>query len=181
MDMGMPEPSPEQGTPERRPDRRRQREPLRPQPAPSAPAGRPIALAHPVIAGYNGSMSARNALAYAAGMARRLGRPLLIVYVTSPGVYCEPLTGQVVGLLRDADSLERWLLTELDQAADAGGIEVHVRTRRGSPARELAAIAAEFSADALVIGAPKHFWHHVLGTVPAWLTRHARCPVIVVP
>jgi nucleotide-binding universal stress UspA family protein len=177
----MPEPSPEQGTPEqRRPERRRQRDQLRPQPLPHAPLGRPIALAHPVIAGYNGSGSARNALAYAAGMARRLGRPLLIVYVTSPGVYCEPLTGQVVGLLRDADSLERWLLTELDQAADAGGIEVHVRTRRGSPARELAAIATEFSADALVIGAPKHFWH-LLGSVPAWLTRHARCPVIVVP
>jgi nucleotide-binding universal stress UspA family protein len=182
MDQGMPEPSPEQGTPEqRRPERRRQRDQLRPEPLPRAPTGRPIALAHPVIAGYNGSASARNALAYAAGMARRLERPLLIVYVTSPGVYCEPLTGQVVGLLRDADSLERWLLTELDQAADAGGIEVHVRTRRGSPARELAAIATEFSADALVIGAPKHFWHHVLGSVPSWLTRHARCPVIVVP
>jgi len=178
----MPEPSPEQGTPaQRRPERRRQRDQVRSQPLPQAPTGRPSALAHPVIAGYNGSASARNALAYAAGMARRLDRPLLIVYVTSPGVYCEPLTGQVVGLLRDADSLERWLLTELDQAADAGGIEVHVRTRRGSPARELAAIATEFSADALVIGAPKHFWHHVLGSVPSWLTRHARCPVIVVP
>ena len=56
-----------------------------------------------------------------------------------------------------------------------------MRTRRGSPARELAAIATEFSADALVIGAPKHFWHHVHGSVPSWLTRHARCPVIVVP
>jgi nucleotide-binding universal stress UspA family protein len=178
----MPDPSPEPGTPEQgRPERRRQRDPLRPQPLPQAATGRPIALAHPVVAGYNGSASARNALAYAAGMARRLNRPLLIVYVTSPGVYCEPLTGQVVGLLRDADSLERWLLTELDQAADAGGIEVHVRTRRGSPARELAAIAIEFSADALVIGAPKHFWHHMVGSVPGWLTRHARCPVIVVP
>ena len=182
MDQGMPEPSPDQGTPEqRRPERRRQRDQLHPEPLPQAPTGRPIALAHPVIAGYNGSGSARNALAYAAGMARRLERPLRIVNVTSPGVYCEPLTGQVVGLLRDADSLERWLLTELDQAADAGGIEVHVRTRRGSPARELAAIATEFSADALVIGAPKHFWHHVVGSVPGWLTRHARCPVIVVP
>jgi nucleotide-binding universal stress UspA family protein len=96
-------------------------------------------------------------------------------------VYCEPLTGQVVGLLRDADSLERWLLTELDQATDASELEVHVRTRRGSPARELGSIAVEFSADALVIGAPRHFWHHVLGSVPSWLTRNARCPVIVVP
>ena len=177
------DPSQDQGIPEQRrqEQRRRQRDRARPEPLPHASQQRPIALAHPVISGYNGSSSARNALAYAAGMARRLDRPLLIVYVTSPGVYCEPMTGQVVGLLRDADSLERWLLAELDLAADAGGLEVHVRTRRGSPARELASIAAEFSADALVIGAPAHFWHHLVGSVPSWLARHARCPVIVVP
>ena len=140
-----------------------------------------MALAHPVIAGYDGSASARNALAYAAGMARRLDRPLLLAYVSSPGVYCEPLTGQVIGLLRDADALERWLLTELDQVADPSELEVHVRTRRGNPARELAAMASEFSADALVIGAPGRFWHHVVGSVPGWLARHASCPVIVVP
>ena len=178
----MDQSSPEQGTPdERRPERRRQQDRLRPEPIRREAQPRPMSLAHPVVAGYNGSASARNALAYAAGMARRLGRPLLMVYVTSPGVYCEPLTGQVVGLLRDADSLERWLLTELDQAADASGLEVHVRTRRGSPARELASIAAEFSADALVIGAPRHFWHHLIGSVPSWLARNASCPVIVVP
>ena len=176
------DPSQDQGAPEqRRPDRRRQRDRSQPQPQLHVSQQRPIALAHPVVAGYNGSASARNALAYAAGMARRLDRPLLIVYVTSPGVYCEPMTGQVVGLLRDADSLERWLLSELDQAADSGGLEVHVRTRRGSPARELASIAAEFSADALVIGGPAHFWHRLMGSVPSWLARHARCPVIVVP
>ena len=176
------DPSQDQGAPEqRRPDRRRQRDRSQPQPRLHISQQRPISLAHPVIAGYNGSPSARNALAYAAGMARRLDRPLLIVYVTSPGVYCEPMTGQVVGLLRDADSLERWLLAELDQAADSGGLEVHVRTRRGSPARELACIAAEFSADALVIGGPAHFWHRLMGSVPSWLARHARCPVIVVP
>ena len=173
--------SPDEGTPEQRRPERRQQDRLRPEPIQHTAQPRPISLAHPVVAGYNGSTASRNALAYAAGMARRLGRPLLMVYVTSPGVYCEPLTGQVVGLLRDADSLERWLLTELDQAADASELEVHVRTRRGSPARELAAIAAEFSADALVIGAPVHFWRRVAGSVPGWLARHARCPVIVVP
>jgi nucleotide-binding universal stress UspA family protein len=192
--MDQAEPHPDQGPPElpsagqqrpgqrqRRPERRRPRERLRPEELSSAHPPRPIALVHPVIAGYDGSSSARNALAYAAGMARRLGRPLLMVYVTSPGVYCEPLTGQVIGLLRDADALERWLLTELDQVTDPGELEVHVRTRRGNPARELAAMAAEFSADALVIGAPRHFWHHLAGSVPGWLARHAKCPVIVVP
>jgi nucleotide-binding universal stress UspA family protein len=141
-----------------------------------------LRLEHPVIAGYDGSASSRNALAYAAGLSIRLGRPLLVVYVCSSGVYCEPLTGHVVGVLRDADALERWLLTELDQVTGAQAeVEVHVRTRRGSPARELAAAAEEFSADALVIGAPTHVWHRVAGSVSGWLARHARCPVIVVP
>jgi nucleotide-binding universal stress UspA family protein len=177
----MPEPFPE-GQPEgRRPEQGRPREQPRADKRQGQRPVRPVGVVHPVVVGYDGSGSARNALAYGAGMAGRLGRPLLIVYVTSPGVYCEPLTGQVVGLARDTESLERWLLTELDQVADAAGLEVHVRTRRGSAARELATVSAEFSADALVIGAPRHFWHHIIGSVPGWLARHASCPVIVVP
>ena len=146
----------------------------------SAEDGQPR-LEHPVIAGYDGSSASRNALAYAAGMARRLSRSLLIVHVSSAGIYCEPLTGQVIGLPEGADDLEKWLLSELDQVADRTGIDVHVRARRGNPARELAAAAAEQGADALVIGAPAHIWHHVAGSVPGWLARHARCPVVVVP
>ncbi len=153
-----------------------------PEPAPLAElASSALRLQHPVIAGYDGSESSRNALAYAAGVSQRLGRPLLVVYVCSTGVYCEPLTGQVVGVPRDAEALERWLLAELDQVTGHADVDVHVRTRRGSPARELAAAAEEFSADALVIGAPKHIWHRVAGSVSGWLARHARCPVIVVP
>jgi len=177
----MNQPYPE-GEPERRPDQGRSRERPRADNKHLGPrSARPSDVVHPVVVGYDGSGSARNALAYGAGMARRLARPLLIVYVTAPGVYCEPLTGQVVGLARDVESLERWLLTELDQVTDAQGLEVHVRTRRGSAARELAAVAAEFSADALVIGAARHFWHQLGGSVPTWLAKHASCPVIVVP
>ncbi len=188
--MDQAESSPSQGQPER------QEQPS-PTPPPEAAAAAPrevpeaaplaepttpaLRLEHPVIAGYDGSASSRNALAYAAGVSIRLGRPLLVVYVCSSGVYCEPLTGQVVGVPRDAEAIERWLLAELDQVTGHAEVEVHVRTRRGSPARELAAAAEEFSADALVIGAPKHIWHRVAGSVSGWLARHARCPVIVVP
>jgi nucleotide-binding universal stress UspA family protein len=183
--MDQAEPAPDQGQPDRpgrgRPERRPERDELSPEFEREFSTPRPAALVHPVVVGYDGSTSARNALAYAAGMARRLGRPLLVAYIASPGVYCEPLTGQVVGMPRDAETLERWLLTELDQVTDPAGLEVHVRTRRGSPARELAALAAEFSADALVIGAPRHFWHHIAGSVSGWLARHASCPVVVVP
>jgi len=175
---------PEPGQPERRGPPAKPGQPARPSPEPApatGPAVPALKLEHPVIAGYDGSASSRNALAYAAGLSRRLGRPLLVVYVCSSGVYCEPLTGQVVGVPRDADALERWLLTELDQVTGHAEVDVHVRTRRGSPARELAAAAEEYCADALVIGAPTHIWHRVAGSVSGWLARHARCPVIVVP
>jgi nucleotide-binding universal stress UspA family protein len=134
-----------------------------------------------VVVGYDGSESSRHALAYAAGMARRLGRALLIVHVCPAGVYCEPLTGQVVGMQRDRGELERWLLAELDQVADSTDLKVCVLTRRGNPARELAATATEHGADALVIGASTRVWHQLAGSVPGWLAKHAHCPVMVVP
>jgi len=136
---------------------------------------------HPVVVGYHGSAPSRNALAYAAGLARRLGRTLLVAYITSPALFCEPLTGQVIAPVRDSSETHRWLLAELDEVCDRTGLDVCIVTRQGSPARELAAAADEFHADALVIGAPGHVWHHLAGSVPGWLARHAHCPVIVVP
>src|SRR4029077_4143372 len=78
-----------------------------PGPAPHAePQSSALRLEHPVIAGYDGSASSRTALAYALDVSQRRGGPLLVVYVSSSGVYCEPLTGQVVGVPRDAEALE---------------------------------------------------------------------------
>jgi nucleotide-binding universal stress UspA family protein len=42
-------------------------------------------------------------------------------------------------------------------------------------------LAGETYADAIVLGAPQHWVHRIMGSVPVWLARHARCPVIVVP
>src|SRR5258705_11492055 len=70
-----------------------------PDPAPHAePQSSALRLEHPVIAGYDGSASSRNALAYAAGVSQRLGPALLVGDVGSSGGYCGPLTGQVVGV-----------------------------------------------------------------------------------
>jgi nucleotide-binding universal stress UspA family protein len=172
--MDQAEPHPDRGQPAG-PGRRDRHQTALPRLSPSGD------LDHPVVAGYDGSSSSRHALAYAAGLARRLGRPLLVAYVCPPGAYCEPLTGQVIGTGRDTEEVERWLVDELDDVCDRTGLDVRVLTRRGNPARELATAAQEFSADALVIGAPGHLWHHVAGSVPGWLARHAHCPVIVVP
>ena len=209
--MDQAEPQPRPGRPDRPrppwPQRRRpaQRtvQPAQPEPAAQAQPEPPVTEAgqadpadcagklaarqplteadHPVVVGYDGSAASRNALAYGAGLARRLGRTLLVAYITSPALFCEPLTGQVIAPVRDSQETHRWLLAELDEVCDRTGLDVCIVTRQGSPARELAAAADEFHADALVIGAPGRLWHQLAGSVPGWLARHAHCPVIVVP
>lgn len=114
-------------------------------------------------------------------MARRSGRPLLVVHVLPPTVRSDPLTGHIVALPSDLEVMERWLLAELNRVADADDLNVYVRARRGSRARELAATAAELSADALVIAAPTRFWHYLAGSSAGRLARQSRCTVIVVP
>jgi nucleotide-binding universal stress UspA family protein len=189
MEQPGPEPRPEQPDradgPARPPQQDARERPRDPEPAAQPRQDRASAASrepgHPVVIGYDGSPSSRNALAYAAGMARRLARPLLVVYVVPFGVYCEPMTGQVICALRDRGELDSWLLSELDQVCDREGLDVSVMARRGNAAKELAAAADSSSADALVVGAPGRRLHHVAGSIPSWLARHARCPVIVVP
>jgi nucleotide-binding universal stress UspA family protein len=173
--MDQAEPHPAVGPPDR-PGKRQ-----RPDRGAAARHDRSIGLDNPVVAGFDGSPSSRNALAYAAGMARRLERPLLVVYVMPRDSYCEPLTGQVIGAARDRDEIGRWLFAELNQVCDREGLQVRALIRCGTPARELAAAAAECGADALVIGASSHAWHQLVGSVPGWLAKHVRCPLIVVP
>jgi len=125
---------------------------------------------YPILTGYDGSNASKRALAYAAGMARRLDRWLVVVHVWRPiGTAVVPLA-----------ELLRWLRAEL-AAVDLTGLDIEMIVRYGSPAWELRAISAERKADALVVGAPGRFPHRFAGSVAAWLARHARCPAVIVP
>jgi nucleotide-binding universal stress UspA family protein len=135
---------------------------------------------HPVVVGYHGSDSSRRALAYAAGTARRLQRPMLVVYVL-PAVRVAPVTGQVIRPTGDPRETARWLTAELDQVLGRDCPEADVCIRQGNPARELAAAAREHHADALVLGACRSWSHGAARSFPERLARHATCPVIVVP
>jgi nucleotide-binding universal stress UspA family protein len=125
---------------------------------------------HPILARYDGSNASRHALAYAAGMARRLDGWLVVVHVWwGDGFVFVPLTERM-----------RWLRTDL---ADAGltGLDTEMIVRFGRPARELRRGIAERGADALVTGAPGRFLHWFAGSVPAWLAGHAECAAVIVP
>ena len=137
-------------------------------------------LTRPILVGYDGSAPSRHALAYAAGMASRMDRPLLLAYVRpTPACYgfdfAWPLPAE------DPAQLLDWLRAELVDTLDPSGLTVHVAGRTGDAARQLAALAHETRADAIVLGAPRHWVHRITGSVPVWLARNASCPVIMIP
>jgi nucleotide-binding universal stress UspA family protein len=130
---------------------------------------------HPVLAGYDCSRTSMRALAYAAGMARRLDRWLVVVHVSRlGGLASVPLTASA------AEERLRRLRTEL-AGADLTGLDVEIIERNGDPARELSRVTAERNADAIVIGASARFVHRFTGSVSTWLARHASCPAVIVP
>ena len=135
-----------------------------------APAG---CRRHPILAGYDGSPPSMHALAYAAGLARRADRWLLIVRTWRlGGLVPAPLT-------RDAQAKRvRQLRAELAET-DLTGLDVEIIVRIGDPAAELLKMAADRRADAIVIGAARRFRR--MAAVPARLARHACCPAVVVP
>jgi nucleotide-binding universal stress UspA family protein len=118
---------------------------------------------HPVLAVYDGSATSKHALAYAAGLARRADRWLIIVRVWRSGA-------------RQAERMRR-LRAELADT-DLGGLDIEIISRIGPPARELIRATAERRADALVIGASRRLTR---ARVTARVLRHAACPAVVVP
>ena len=136
-------------------------------------------LLGPILIGYDGSRSSRRALAYACGVARRARRPLLVAHVVSPYTdYESALPNSTAATLHD-DSLA-WLRSEASGEIDVDSVPLHLAAAHGRRARALARVAELHRAEALVIGAPEHRLHLAFGSVPGWLGRHARCPVIVV-
>ena len=118
---------------------------------------------HPIMAVYDGSAASKRALAYAAGLARRADRWLVIVRTWRWDVRMAGRTQRLRAELADAD---------------LGGLDIEIVPRIGDPARELIRAAAERRADALVIGASRRLTR---AAMTARVVRGATCPAVVVP
>lgn len=148
-----------------------------PHPPPKSPTGdRP----RPILVGYDGSTPSSHALAYAAQQAGQQAQPLLLVHIR------QNTASYDIGLgwpepPQDPTDLVEWLQTELAVTLDARDLPVEIAEGSGNPARRIAELATEHHASTIILGAPEHRLHHHIGSVPAWLARHAQCPVIIVP
>lgn len=134
-----------------------------------------------ILVGVDGSRTSLRAAAYAAGLARRQGSRLLVVYVSTlpPAVGVAP---GAIGAITEASAQEAADLERQfrDRAAEIG-LHLDFRTVFGDPWTELTRLAKEARADAVVVGASEQAGHKLIGSLATRLVRHGRWPVTVVP
>ncbi|MCU1489191.1 MAG: universal stress protein UspA [Acidimicrobiaceae bacterium] len=141
-----------------------------------------------VVVGFDGSESGYRALDVSALLiAGRVGT-VEVVYVAHMAPAAAMSADAITESRRAFDSAER----EFGDAVHdrLAGIEHRWRFQRrdGPVAHELVAVAEGLERDygddagvVIVVGSPMHHLHHVVGSVPVALVRHARFPVVVVP
>lgn len=130
-----------------------------------------------LVVGFDGSEPSRNALAYAAGLARREHARLLIAFVQPmveaiayPGI-CIPPQDETDGELR----------TEIERELEGLSVRWTCVFSRGDAVHELERLATENRADAIVVGRSHSRLRAVTGSVSGRLARRAAHTVIVVP
>lgn len=119
-----------------------------------------------------------DAVAYAAGLARRLGARLVPVWVRTPISLSDTFVETMPTLVAERDERITEVRRRLDDALESFGVTpISLVIRDGDPFDELTSVASELHADAVVVGASEHR----LGSLAVRLVRDARWPVTVVP
>ncbi|GAA3121917.1 MULTISPECIES: universal stress protein [Nonomuraea] len=127
-----------------------------------------------LVVGFDGSGPSRNALAYAAGLARRDDAALLIAFV-------EALNTSTLWFFAGSPIIPDAaadLTQDLREELRGAGVPWRFVSLRGDAARELEALASTYMADAIVVGRSRSSWRR---SVAASLAKRARRTVLVVP
>jgi nucleotide-binding universal stress UspA family protein len=134
-----------------------------------------------ILVGVDGSDTSLRAAAYAAGLARRQGATLIVLYVKQPPVAPIMQPAAIAGIRASHDEFAADLGRQLEEGSDRLGINAELVVREGSPYGQLVKVAEERKVDAIVIGASMHAGHRVVGSLAGKLVRHAIWPVTVIP
>ncbi len=134
-----------------------------------------------VVVGLDGSESSWLAAAYAGGLARRQHARLVVVYVETTPAMAGLTPGGLVAARQAVQEVSAALRATVEERAAEVGVEVTFLTGRGEPAAELARVADEVRADAVVVGASASTGHRLVGSTAVRLVRDGRWPVTVVP
>jgi nucleotide-binding universal stress UspA family protein len=125
-----------------------------------------------------GPQPSRHAAAHAVGLARREGTRLVGVWVRPAVAYSDMFAETPDAIARRRQESETEFRERAARAEEHFGLPPGcVVVRDGDPGRELMNVAEEVNADGIVVGASSQR----IGSVAAYLIRHAKVPVTVVP
>ncbi|SDK75463.1 universal stress protein [Nonomuraea jiangxiensis] len=127
-----------------------------------------------LVVGFDGSGPSRNALAYAAGLARRDDAALLVAFVES--LYSTTLWFYAGSPIIPDSAAD--LTDDLKEELKGAGVPWQFVSVRGDAARELETLAAAYRADAIVVGRSRSSWR---GSVAVGLAKRSTRTVLIVP
>jgi nucleotide-binding universal stress UspA family protein len=137
-----------------------------------------------ILVGVDDSVTALRAAAYTAGLARRQGARVVMVYVvpvTSMALVSPAGPGVLIAESEAHDEVAKELADRADRMASELGISVTFIMAHGDPYHEITRIAKETRADAIVVGASLKAGHRLMGSLAVRLVRAGKWPVTVVP
>jgi len=137
-----------------------------------------------ILVGVDGSVTALRAAAYTAGLPRRQGARIVVVYVApvTSMALASPAGPSVLMAESEAhDEVAKELADRADRMASELGISVTFIMAHGDPYHEITRIAKETRADAIVVGASLKAGHRLMGSLAVRLVRAGKWPVTVVP
>ena len=138
-----------------------------------------------ILVGVDGSVTSLRAGSYAAGLARRQGARLVLVYVEQPSAMDGAAAGAGAGAIAEQQRAFSETAADLRREAEEGAARVGVQltfvVAAGDPYHELRRVADEVRADAVVVGASTKAGHRLVGSLAVRLVKTGRWPVTVVP
>ncbi len=141
-----------------------------------------------VVVGFDGSEPAFRALDAAQRLV--LGRvgSIEVVYVAHLSVGASMSSEAQVELNKDFDDAEAEFAKAVSAYMEGHEQRWRFQRRDGPIAHELLAVADELRRDygeeatvIIIVGSAVQTYHHVVGSVPVSLVRHAKYPIVVVP
>ena len=139
------------------------------------------------VVGFDGSEPAYRALDAAKRLITGRVGSIEVVYVAHMPVGTEMSADAGVEMRQGFDEAEHEFASAVRARMEAEQ-RWHFQRRDGGIAHELSVVADELRRDygddsnvVIIVGSAAQSYHHVLGSVPVALVRHAKYPIVVVP